>query len=149
MMTPLERAAACPEYQALKAQYQALRESAPFSEEAMALRDKCNAAFQAIQDRWQAEKDAEESAKRERTHGRLDRYLATLPAMAAGKQRKSLEKLVRSSEGIISRHALIESKIAKGWRVSGDFLESPCGEYFLGAAGITTFGLAYARWLQP
>ena len=148
MTTPLEIAAACPEYQAAKAAFTALREAGDYGPAFEAARDRCNNLFRAIQEQWQAERDEAAKQARERTHGRLDAYLATLKPLEAGRQRKSLERLVRSSHGILARFALVERKLADGWTLDGDGLRSPCGEYWLGADGLTSYGIAFARWLE-
>lgn len=144
----VERAAACPEYQALAARVKELRAQSPIDwgqlEPAI---EAANARFRAIQDTWQAERDAETAQRREAFRGALDRYLAGFDPMSRGRREKSLTMLVRYNGVITERFKLAERLIEEGWQWDGEGLAGP-GDRWMGPKGLTTFGLDYARWLS-
>jgi len=82
----------------------------------------------------------------------LEAFLATLSPVMAGRARKSLEKQVRTADGIMRRSQFVEALNAKGYMLRtsslGELrLYAPDDVTFYDAFPLTTFGLSYAKFL--
>lgn len=115
--------------------------------EAERARDESRLAYAAAK---QAEREAAERAEAERKAAcPLERYLASLPAMKAGRARKSLDALTRVNGGPIStraRHLL--DLFSKGYRARGDKLECEGARGFFDRAAFTSYGLEFVAFLE-
>ena len=112
-------------------------------------RDAANIAYSA---KCAAERESRDAAERARIAADpLEQYLATLPPMAAGRQRKSLCMFMRVDGGpVMTRAAAIQDLFRQGYRARGDRLEPPAGAAagFYSKRDFTGFGLEFARYIE-
>lgn len=79
----------------------------------------------------------------------LERFLATMAPLKAGRVRKSLQMLTRvNGRNAASRAAHLERMVAEGYRVTeADTFAHPDRVGFFDSSAFTSYGLAYAAWL--